>query len=71
LPGVRNTKAVKDVGLTGPNQLEAARAFAAAQRLQEKGDTKGAIAMYQKAVSLNGEFGLARTNLALLGGAMP
>ncbi len=71
LPGIRNAKAVKEVGLTGPNQLEAARAFAAAQRLQERGDTKGAIAMYQKAVALNGEFGLARTQLALLDRVAP
>jgi TolB-like protein len=71
LPGVRSAKAVKDVGLSGPNQLEAARAFAAAQRLQERGDTKGAIAMYQKAVSLNGEFTLAKTHLALLDRAAP
>ena len=66
LPGTRTPQAVKDVGLTGPNQLEAARAYAAALRLQESGNTKAAKAMYQKAISLDGEFGLARTQLALL-----
>lgn len=71
LPGTRSANAVKEVGLSGPNQLEAARAFAAAQRLQEKGDSKGAIAMYQKALSLNSQFGMARTQLALLDRSAP
>jgi len=66
LPGIRDAKAVKEIGLSGPNQLEAAKAFAAAQRLEEKGDRKGAIAMYQKSLQLNGSFGMARASLALL-----
>lgn len=66
LPGIRDAKAVKDIGLGGANQLEAAKAYAAAQRLEEKGDTKGAIAMYQKSLQLNGDFGMAKTSLALL-----
>jgi TolB-like protein len=66
LPGIRDAKAVKENGLDGPNQLEAAKAFSAAQRLEERGDTKGAIAMYQKSVQLNGEFGMAKTSLASL-----
>ena len=66
LPGVRDEKSVKDMGLTGANQLETAKAFAAAQRLEEKGDKKGAIAMYQKSLQLNGNFGMAKTSLAQL-----
>jgi TolB-like protein len=66
LPGIRDAKAVKENGLDGPNQLEAAKAFSAAQRLEERGDTKAAIAMYQKSVALNGEFGMAKTSLASL-----
>jgi TolB-like protein len=66
LPGIRDAKAVKEIGLSGGNQLEAAKAYAAAQRMEEKGDTKGAIAMYQKSLQLNGDFGMAKTSLAML-----
>ena len=71
LPGIRDSKAVKDNGLAGPNQLEAAKAYSAAQRLEERGDTKGAIAMYQKSLALNGEFGMAKMSLASLERAAP
>ena len=71
LPGIRDEKAVKDMGLSGANQLETAKAFAAGQRLEEKGDKKGAMAMYQKSLKLNSEFSLAKTSLAQLERAAP
>lgn len=71
LPGIRDSKAVKDNGMAGPNQLEAAKAYSAAQRLEERGDTKGARAMYQKSLALDGEFGMAKVSLASLERASP
>ncbi len=66
LPGIRVKAASKDLGTDGPNQLEAAKALSAARRLEEQGDFKGAIAMYQKSVQLNGDVGPARVRLAML-----
>ncbi|MEP6832394.1 MAG: CsgG/HfaB family protein [Gemmatimonas sp.] len=66
LPGIRNEKAAKDGGGDGPNQLEAMRALSAARRLEEQGDLKGAISMYQKTVQLNSALGEPRVRLALL-----
>ncbi len=66
LPGIREPKAVKELGADGPNQLEALKAFSAAQRLEERGDFKGAAGMYQKSLALNSDLGTARTRLAML-----
>lgn len=66
LPGIRNEKAVKDGGGDGPNQLEAMKALSAARRLEEQGDLKGAISMYQKTLQLNNSLGEPRVRLALL-----
>lgn len=66
LPGVREPKASKDLGSEGPNQLAAMKAISAARRLEEQGDMKGAIAMYQKTLALNSEVGPARMRLAML-----
>jgi len=66
LPGRRDAAKLKDLGGSGPNQLEAMKAMSAARRLEEQGDVKGAIAMYQKSLALNGELGVVRTRLALL-----
>lgn len=64
LPGKRDSKGSKDLGSDGPNQLEAMKAMSAARRLEEQGDVKGAIAMYQKSLALNSELGSVRTRLA-------
>ncbi len=64
LPGIREPKAVKDLGADGPNQLEAMKAMSSARRLEEQGDMKGAIAMYQKSLALNPDLGVVRTRLA-------
>ena len=66
LPGIREAKAVKDGGGDGPNQLEAMRALSAARRLEEQGDLKGAISMYQKTLQLNSTLGEPRVRLAAL-----
>lgn len=66
LPGTREPAAVKDLGADGPNQLEAMKAMSAARRLEEQGDTKGAIAMYQKTLAYNSQLGPAKTRLAML-----
>ncbi len=66
LPGIRDAKAAKDGGGDGPNQLEAMRALSAARRLEEQGDLKGAISMYQKTVQLNNTVSEPRVRLALL-----
>ena len=66
LPGIRDAKAVKDGGGDGPNQLEAMRSLSAARRLEEQGDLKAAISMYQKTLSLNSTMGEPRVRLAML-----
>ena len=66
LPGIRNEKAVKEQGGDGPNQLEAMRALSAARRLEEQGDLKGAMSMYQKTLQLNNTLGEPRVRLAAL-----
>lgn len=66
LPGIREAKAVKEQGVDGPNQLEAMRALSAARRLEEQGDLKGAISMYQKTLQLNSSLGEPRVRLAAL-----
>ena len=66
LPGIRVANSTKELGTEGPNQFEAMKAFSAARRLEEQGDTKGAIAMYQKALSLNSDLGTVKTRLAML-----
>lgn len=66
LPGIRNEKAVRETGADGPNQLEAMRALSAARRLEEQGDFKGAIAMYQKTLQFNNTLGEPRVRLAML-----
>ncbi len=66
LPGIRVASAPKELGTEGPNQLEAMKAMSAARRLEEQGDTKGAIAMYQKTLALNSDLGVVRTRLAML-----
>lgn len=66
LPGIRDAKAVKDGGGDGPNQLEAMRSLSAARRLEEQGDLKGAVAMYQKTLQLNSAMGEPRVRLAML-----
>ena len=66
LPGFRAEKTTKELGTEGPNQLAAMKAMSAARRLEEQGDTKGAIAMYQKTLELNGDLGVVRTRLAML-----
>ena len=66
LPGIRDTKAVKEQGADGPNQLDAMRALSAARRLEEQGDFKGAISMYQKTLQLNSGMGEPRVRLAML-----
>lgn len=66
LPGIRNEKSIKENGGDGPNQLEAMRALSAARRLEENGDFKGAIAMYNKTLQLNSALGEPRVRLALL-----
>lgn len=66
LPGIRVASATKELGTEGPNQLEAMKAMSAARRLEEQGDTKGAIAMYQKTLALNGDLGVVKTRLAML-----
>ena len=66
LPGIRDAKAIKDGGAGGPNQLEAMRALSAARRLEEQGDLKGAISMYQKTLKLNSAMGEPRVRLAML-----
>ncbi len=66
LPGRRDASKTKDLGGKGPNQLEAMKAMSAARRMEEQGDVKGAIAMYQKSLALNAELGVVRTRLALL-----
>jgi TolB-like protein len=64
LPGERNAKAVKDQGFDGPNQMEIAKAMGAADRLRAKGDLKGAIAMLEKALTLNPGLTAVRAQLA-------
>ena len=64
LPGTRVAQASKDLGADGPNQLEAMKALSAARRLEEQGDLKGAVAMYQKSLEFNSELGVVRTRLA-------
>jgi TolB-like protein len=66
LPGTREPAAVKELGADGPNQLEAMKAMSAARRLEEQGDTKGAIVMYQKSLALNSQLGSVKTRLAML-----
>ena len=66
LPGIRVASSAKELGTEGPNQLEAMKAMSSARRLEEQGDTKGAIAMYQKALSLNNDLGVVKTRLAML-----
>ncbi len=66
LPGKRDAAKAKDLGGSGPNQLEAMKAMSAARRLEEQGDVKGAITMYQKSLALNGELGVVKTRLAML-----
>ncbi len=66
LPGVREPERIKELGADGPNQLEAMKAMSAARRLEEKGDTKGAIVMYQKSLALNSDLGVVKTRLAML-----
>jgi TolB-like protein len=71
LPGQRDNKASKELGSDGPNQLEAMKAMSAARRLEEQGDVKGAIAMYQKTLALNGDLGVVRTRLASIEKSQP
>lgn len=66
LPGIRVADSKKELGTDGPNQLEAMKAMSSARRLEEQGDTKGAIAMYQKALALNNDLGVVKTRLAML-----
>ena len=66
LPGIRDAKAVKEGGVDGPNQLQAMRALAAARRLEEQGDFKAAISMYQKTLQLNSAMSEPRVRLAML-----
>lgn len=66
LPGIRNEKEAKKDGADGPNQLAAMRALSAARRLEEQGDMKGAILMYQKTLQLNNDLGEPRVRLAML-----
>lgn len=66
LPGIRVANSTKELGTEGPNQLDAMKAMSSARRLEEQGDTKGAIAMYQKALSLNGDLGVVKSRLAML-----
>ena len=66
LPGIRVASSTKEFGTEGPNQLEAMKAMSSARRLEEQGDTKGAIAMYQKALALNSDLGVVKTRLAML-----
>ena len=67
LPGIRvASSTTKELGTEGPNQLEAMKAMSSARRLEEQGDTKGAIAMYQKALALNSDLGVVKTRLAML-----
>jgi curli biogenesis system outer membrane secretion channel CsgG len=66
LPGTRDAKSAKELGGDGPNQLEAMKAMSAARRLEEQGDLKGAITMYQKSLQLNSELGVVRLRLASL-----
>lgn len=68
LPGKRDDKASKGLGSDGPNQLDAMKAMSAARRLEERGDLKGAIAMYQKSLEYNSELTVVRTRLATIEG---
>lgn len=68
LPGKRDDKASKGLGADGPNQLDAMKAMSAARRLEERGDLKGAIAMYQKSLEYNSELTVVRTRLASIEG---
>ena len=71
LPGKREGNAAKELGSDGPNQLEAMKAMSAARRLEEQGDMKGAVVMYQKTLALNGDMGAVRTRLASIEKSQP
>jgi len=64
LPGERDAKAVKEQGFDGKNQMEIAKAMGAADRLRAKGDFKGAIAMLEKALTLNPGLSAVKAQLA-------
>ena len=66
LPGRRESRRSKELGGEGPNQLDAMKAMSAARRLEEQGDMRGAISMYQKSLALNADLGVVRTRLAML-----
>ncbi len=66
LPGTRDESKSKELGGNGPNQFEAMKAMSAARRLEEQGDVKGAVVMYQKSLALNNQVGAVKTRLAML-----
>jgi curli biogenesis system outer membrane secretion channel CsgG len=71
LPGTRDGSKSKELGGGGPNQFEAMKAMSAARRLEEQGDVKGAVIMYQKSLALNSQVGAVKTRLAMLESKKP